>query len=257
MSGEPGAVARRLRLEWGIVAAVALAVLALGLRFFDEVATATGGPGWLAVAGAVLAYEVGFLWYHLDRNRTVSGRIRASLGLANAVTLLRGVLYAVVAGFVLVPPTGPVVQWVPGICYGAGAALDFVDGYVARRAGLETVLGGKLDHAFDTLGFLVAPLVGVAWGQLPVWYLALSAARYCFRAGRAWRRWRGRSVFPLPESRLRRRLAAGQMAFIAAALLPVTPAAVVFPAATVALAASLAVFGRDWLAVSGRLSREQ
>jgi len=198
---------------------------------------------------------VWFLRRHLDRNRPEGGVTLASLGLPNAVTLVRGFLYAGVAGFLFVPPgtLSPAARWLPGVCYGVGATLDALDGHLARWNGPETLLGRKLDLAFDTLGFLLAPLVGVAWGRLPAVYLSLSAARYCYRAACWWRERRGRRVGDLPESRLRRPLAAFQMAFIAVALLPVLPPRLVHPAALVAAAPSLLLFARDYLAVTGRL----
>ncbi|MEF8856454.1 MAG: CDP-alcohol phosphatidyltransferase family protein [Haloplanus sp.] len=211
------------------------------------VASATGYTAanrWVLVAGAVLVYEVGFLAYHLDDGTT-------ALALPNLVTLSRGGLYAATAGFLLVPPV-PAVRWAPAVCYGAGVALDFADGLLARRLGRTTDLGAKLDLAFDTLGFLVAPLVGVVWGRLPVAYLSLSAARYVYRAGIGWRKRRERPVGDLPESRLRRPLAALQMGVIAVALAPSLPVSVVHPLALVAVAPSLAVFARDYLAVTGR-----
>ncbi|AZH27114.1 CDP-alcohol phosphatidyltransferase family protein [Haloplanus aerogenes] len=204
----------------------------------------TAANRWVLVAGVVLAYEVGYLAYHLDDGT-------AALALPNLVTLVRGGLYAAAAGFLLVPPA-PAVRWAPAVCYGTGIVLDLVDGRLARRRGRTTDLGAKLDLAFDTLGFLVAPLVGVAWGRLPVAYLSLSAARYVYRAGIGWRKRRGQPVSDLPESRVRRPLAALQMGFITVALAPVLPVSVVHPLALVVVAPSLAVFARDYLAVTGR-----
>lgn len=241
----------RLRRQWLLAAACAAVGVVLGwdaLREFDMAIARR----WVLPTTAVLGFELWFLTRHLDRNRTAEGRLCETLGPANAVTLVRGGLYAAVAGFVFVPPT-PAVAWLPGVCYGVGAALDWIDGRIATTIGRVTRLGATLDHAFDTLGFLVAPLVGVVWGRLPVWYLALSFARYVFKAARAGRRHRGRPVYDLPESRVRRPLAAGQMAFITLALLPVLPAPTVHVAATLALVPSLAVFARDYLVVSGRL----
>jgi len=207
----------------------------------------TAANRWVLVTGVVLTYVVGYLAYHLDDGT-------AALALPNLLTLIRGGLYAAAAGFLFVPPVSP-IQWAPAVCYGTGVALDFVDGRLARRTGRTTDLGTKLDLAFDTLGFLVAPLVGVAWGRLPVAYLSLSAARYVYRAGIGWRKRRGRPVGDLPESRARRPLAALQMGFIAVALAPVLPTSVVHPLALVVVAPSLAVFARDYLAVTGRIDR--
>lgn len=257
MSGETRRLDGRLRLEWLVFVGATAVFAAVGARLVSDAAGEAAGWRWLAGLGVVLAYQAAFLSYHLGRLGWTNEPPQDSFGTANAVTLLRGLLFAAVGGFLLVPPTTPLIRWAPGLCYGAGAALDLVDGHVARRNGRTSELGRRLDHAFDTLGFLLAPLVGVAWGRLPVWYLSLSAARYVFRAGRAWRRRSDRPVHPLPESRLRRWLAAFQMAFIAVALLPVLPVGIVHPAAAVALAPSLAWFLRDWLVVSGRLPRRE
>lgn len=255
MGAEPGRAssgARRLRLEWLAAVAAAAVGTATGAALLSGHAGPTAAQHWLLVAGLVAAAELGYLGVRLVEADGAAPPAGGSLGAANAVTLLRGLLYAFAGGFLFVAPTTPAVRWAPALCYGAGAALDLVDGQVARRTGGAGALGERLDQAFDVTGMAVAPLVGVAWGRLPVWYLALSVAPFAFRAGRRWRRRRGRPVHPLPESRLRRRLAAFQMAFVAAALAPVVPAPVVHPAATVALVPSLAVFARDWLAVSGR-----
>nr|WP_231554243.1 hypothetical protein [Halobellus rufus] len=107
--------------------------------------------------------------------------------------------------------------------------------------------------AFDTTGFLVAPVVAVLWGQLPIWYLSLSAARYLFKAGRGLRRRRGLPVYDLPDSLIRRPLAGLQMAFITLALSPLLGLAAIRLPALLVLVPSLAVFLRDYLVVSGRL----
>jgi len=247
MSGETPTAGVRLRVEWALTALAALALVAVGRELVGSAVGDAAAGRWVLVAGAVLAYELWFLRRHLARNAEPDGPLRESLGPANALTVVRGGLYAAAGGFLLVPPTAG-VRWVPGLCYGVGAVLDFVDGWVARRTDRQSVLGARLDLAFDTLGFLVVALVAVAWGRLPAWYLALGLARYCFRAGEAYRRYRGRPVGSLPESRVRRPLAALQMGVITAALLPTLPTRV-----TVPLAPSLLVFGRDWLVVSGRL----
>ncbi|WP_251328954.1 CDP-alcohol phosphatidyltransferase family protein [Haloplanus pelagicus] len=248
MSGEN---VRGRRLDAAAVTATAVAAAGVAVGGWTLVADATtraAANRWTAITGAVLAYEVGFLALHLD-----AGRPGAAVAPPNLVTLGRGLLYAATAGFLVVPPTTPAVRWAPAACYGTGVALDFADGRLARRTGRTTPLGAKLDHAFDTLGFLVAPLVGVAWGRLPPIYLSLSAARYVYLLGVGWRRRRDRPVGDLPESRVRRPLAALQMGFITVALAPVVPASIVHPASLVALAPSLATFVRDYVAVTGRL----
>lgn len=250
MSGSGEAVYERRRVAATATVGVAAAAVAVGgWTLVADAAAYDAANRWVLVAGAVLAYEVAFLAYHLDTDG-----VDAVLAPPNLVTLTRGALYAATAGFLFVPPTTAVVRWAPAACYGTGVVLDFVDGSLARRLDRTTELGAKLDLAFDTLGFLVAPLVAVAWGQLPVAYLSLSAARYVYRAGVGWRTRRGRPVGDLPDSRIRRPLAALQMGFIAVALAPVLPASVVHPLAFVVVTPSLATFARDYLAVTGRLA---
>jgi len=250
MSGSGEAVYERRRVAATATVGVAAAAVAVG--GWTLVADATSyvdANRWVVVTGVVLAYEVGFLAYHLDADG-----VDAALAPPNLVTLTRGGLYAATAGFLFVPPTTATIRWAPAVCYGVGVVLDVVDGSLARRTGRTTALGTKLDLAFDTLGFLVAPLVAVAWGRLPVAYLSLSAARYVYRAGIGWRKRRGRPVGDLPESRVRRPLAALQMGFITVALAPVLPVSVVHPLALAVAAPSLVTFARDYLAVTGRLA---
>jgi CDP-diacylglycerol--glycerol-3-phosphate 3-phosphatidyltransferase len=247
-----------LRRDW---TAVAVAFVLALVAATGGVAAATDHPiavRWAIPAGGVAVFELWFLRRHLDANHAEGAeRDRyATLGAPNLVTLARGGAFAAVAGFAAVDPVDE-LAWLPALLYGAGCALDWVDGLVARRAGRTTLLGAKLDMAFDTLGFLVAPVVAVLWGRLPVWYLSLSLARYLFRAGRGLRRRRGRPVYELPESSVRRSLAGLQMAFIALALAPVLPASAIRPLAAAVLAPSLAVFLRDYLVVAGHLRRRK
>jgi CDP-diacylglycerol--glycerol-3-phosphate 3-phosphatidyltransferase len=246
----------RLRRQWWLAAAgfvSTTSVVGVGLaRAFDADAAGL----WLLGTGVVVGYQLWFLRRSLGGNHAPEDDDpSASLGPANAVTLVRGWLYAGVAGFVLfAPPETSVWRWAPAAWYGVGALLDRVDGALARTVGRRTVLGARLDLAFDTVGFLVAPLVGVLWDHLPIWYLSISVARYLFKAGRGWRRARGKPVYDLPSSRVRRPLAALQMVFITVALVPVVPQSAVYTAAAVVVTPSLVVFLRDYLVVAGHLN---
>jgi len=266
----------RLRRQWGVATVALTAALAGVAVALDASPAPPRLPGltdsvavqWAVPTTVTGGFVVWFCWRHLDANRrdTTAGggdgesgtgadqpRAYATLGVANTVTVARGGLFAAVAGFVAVEPTDQ-VAWLPALCYGTGCALDLADGAIARWRDRATVLGAKLDMAVDTLGFLVAPVVAVVWGRLPAWYLSLSAARYLFKAGRGSRRARGRPVYDLPPSTVRRPLAGVQMAFLSVALAPVVPVRTVRALAAVVLVPSLAVFARDYLVVSGRLS---
>lgn len=247
-----------LRGDWTIV--TVLFTLALGMGT-GGVAVATELPvaaQWFALTTIVGVFELRFLHQHLDTNYTEGAEtgLYDTLGIANAVTLARGGIFGAVAGFAVVEPT-PALAWFPSILYGVGCLLDWVDGLTARVLGRTTVLGTKLDMAFDTLGFLVAPVVAVLWGRLPVWYLSLSAARYLFKAGRWLRRRHGKPTEELPPSAVRRPLAGLQMAFITVALAPVLSPKTIGTLAIVVLSPSLLVFVRDYLVVAGHLNQQK
>jgi CDP-diacylglycerol--glycerol-3-phosphate 3-phosphatidyltransferase len=251
MSGAEAALFGHDRRRWVFFGGGGVLVFAAGIAGLKLAAGVDAAARWALVVAPLLCYEV---WFYHSR-RSALGEDGHPIRAADAVTVIRGWLYAATAGFLLVPRTAGVV-WVPALCYGAGVVLDHVDGRIARRTGGGTRLGERLDMAFDTLGFLVAPAVAVVWGALPVWYLLLSGARYLFKGARGLRRWRGRPVHPLPDSAWRRRLSGVHMVVIAVALVPAVPAGPVAAVAAVALALSLSVFARDYLAVTGVLATD-
>ena len=233
----------------GFVLMLSAIVLVVGAVARPIVATKWGGT-----VAIVAVLELAYLFAHLESNHPegASRQIYDSLGVANHVTLLRGGLFAATAGFVFLEPRGS-IAWLPALLYGAGCVLDSIDGALARARDRMTLLGQRLDLAVDSLGFVVAPVVAIVWGRLPIWYLSLSAARYLFLAGTTWRRRRGRPVYDLPESAVRRPLAGLQMAFITFALAPVLPSETVHVLAVVVLPPSLIVFFRDYLVVAGHV----
>jgi CDP-diacylglycerol--glycerol-3-phosphate 3-phosphatidyltransferase len=150
----------------------------------------------------------------------------ASLGLANFVTLWRGGLVALAAGFIgLRPAAGGVpaamVAWMPGCLYLAAALLDRLDGWIARRLRRESDLGACLDGEFDALGLACAAMLLVDRGRAPNAYLLVGAAYYLWQGARALRLRRGGSLVVVRPWNGARLLAGCQMGFAAAALLPI------------------------------------
>lgn len=238
-----------LWLRWIAAALVGVCALASAAVSLDGRWSSTRIARWSGTATAVVACELGILAYGLNRNRRAqSAPLLPTLGVPNAVTLVRGLLAAGVGGFVFVVPDGSLV-WLPGVLFLSALSLDAVDGAVARHLDRVTELGAYLDVEFDALALFVGLLVAIAWGQLPVWYLLAGVARYAFVAGTELRRRRGKPVRGLPESRRRQVVGVAQMLVVGVALLPGVAPPATTAAAAAALAALLVSFWIDWRAV--------
>jgi CDP-diacylglycerol--glycerol-3-phosphate 3-phosphatidyltransferase len=96
--------------------------------------------------------------------------------LLRALTYVRVILVPVVMWLVLVDPFDH-AYGVAAALFAAGAATDFLDGYLARRWAATTTLGGFLDTTADKLlvsGVLIA-LVSV--GRASAWIAAIIVGR--------------------------------------------------------------------------------
>ena len=210
---------------------------------------------WLIGTTSVAVYFLRLLWRHAPDNATTATTALApTFGWGTGVTLLRVACLSLLSGYLLSPPTPSQLWHVAGL-YATIGAGDWLDGFLARRTGHETRLGELLDLQVDALGMLVAPIIAVTAGRLPVWYLLLSSAYFVFHAALALRRGTGR---PCYQERLRpsahaRTFAGYQMTLVAAALVPILDAGTVHVVATILMVPSLVAFGRDWGVATGRL----
>jgi CDP-diacylglycerol--glycerol-3-phosphate 3-phosphatidyltransferase len=211
----------------------------------------------LAAALAAWAVACAALWRGRAHNALISDVEQAPLpgfSAATWITVGRALLVSALAGFLFGPAPGDIVGCIAGALYTLAAIGDGLDGWVARRTGTATRWGAMLDVRVDALGLLIAPLLAVLWGRLPVWYLLLSVAYPLFQAA-VWLR--GRLGLPTFRDRLRpdpraRFFAGVQMGVVAGALFPVLPRALMWPLATVVMLPTLALFIREWLVLAGR-----
>lgn len=61
--------------------------------------------------------------------------------------------------------------------FGAAAATDFIDGWLARKWGVVTVLGKFLDPLADKLIVMAALIMLIPYGRVPAWAVFLLLAR--------------------------------------------------------------------------------
>jgi CDP-diacylglycerol--glycerol-3-phosphate 3-phosphatidyltransferase len=240
-----------LRRQWVYVAFLYSAVLGAGYWMMTRVWPADAAAQWLALALATMAVQMLVLWWALRFNHHPDNdALFPDLGIANGMTLTRGLLACLMAGFLFGPtPTGW-LAWAPALLYMTERVIDFFDGFVARYTSRETKLGTILDMEFDGLGILIAVGLAIQFDHLPVWYLVLGLARQLFLFGMWVRRRQNKPNFDLPPSDHRRLIAGFQTGFISIVLWPMwTTELAMFSAWLFAVPLAFS-FGRDWLVVS-------
>jgi CDP-diacylglycerol--glycerol-3-phosphate 3-phosphatidyltransferase len=242
----------KLRRLWGGVAVLGLLALLLGWFGLSRAWQPWMAWRWFGLATVIGGYVLGLLWYGLAHNyRDGEGLLLDHLGAGNTLSLLRGLLLAALAGFLVLPRPPGWLGWLPGLLYISAALIDLFDGYAARRMGQVTLLGADLDMGLDGLGMLLASGLAVQYGQTAGWFLLVGLARYLYVAGLWLRQRRGLPIHALPSSNTRRPFAGAMMGFVGMVLLPVFTPPVTQLAAVAFALPLLAGFLRDWLVVSG------
>ena len=174
---------RRLTLICSLTLVVGAILLRLGALDPDFSARR-----WLMISALTVAGVFWFLRRVLDQNHAPGRQeLFADLGPANVLTIYRGLAYAWMAGFLLLPRPGGLLDWLPALLYIGASVADVFDGYLARRSDRVTRLGETLDMEFDGFGVLVASALAVQYGQLPLLFLLVAFARPLFVWGMLWR----------------------------------------------------------------------
>lgn len=192
-----------------------------------------------------------------DNRATPDTALYPSLGWANRLTILRGFLIALCAGFLCQSLHHELLYWLPALLYSIAAILDRVDGYIARRTGRTSLMGDALDNMFDALGLLIAPLLALNFAKVHWAYLLVSGAYYAFHLGLRWRARKGLPNYSLEPSLLRRTLAGFQMGYVAVVLWPPFDAQITRLAGFAFMLPILIGFLVDWCVVSGRIDRQK
>ncbi len=166
-------------------------------------------------------------------------------GPANLVTTVRAMLVALVAALIGEPAT-PAVAWSAVGTAALVAALDGLDGRLARRSGMVSDFGARFD--METDAFLVLVLSVLVWQheKAGAWVLLCGAMRYAFVAAGWGLPWLAR---PLRSTVRGKAVAVGQMAGLAVALSPPVPVPLSVSVAGITLGALVWSFAIDvlWL----------
>jgi phosphatidylglycerophosphate synthase len=175
-------------------------------------------------------------------------------GPANRVTLVRGMLVALIGGTIgLVDGAGP-AGWCVFLAAVIALILDGVDGWVARHAGVCSAFGARFDRELDALFLVVLSSLVHDLGKAGAWVLAIGGLRYGFVAARL--------LWPqlgadLPESTRRKLVCALQGVALTTCLAPVVGQGLASVLAGGALAALTVSFAVDvaWLNRNARDDR--
>ena len=231
-------VARRSRVDRGRqVGPLAGLGCALVLLVVLERTAGLGAAGWLLGLGSGLTLNV-----------ALAGALRrdpsARLGPAGWVTLLRATLAVGVAALTAASLQRGVAVATLVTLASIALALDFVDGWIARRTATESVLGARLDGEVDA--FLILALSIEVAPSAGAWVLAIGLARYAFLAAGWALPWMRAA---LPRRDWRKTVAASQGVALVIGASGVVPPTVSRVFLAVALAMLAESFGRDvwWL----------
>jgi phosphatidylglycerophosphate synthase len=138
-------------------------------------------------------------------------------GAANTITLLRAGIVALLAGLLGLTTPTPDLAWPMAALAMVALMLDGVDGWLARRNGMQSPFGARFDMEVDA--FFILILAALIWqsGKAGAWVILSGAMRYGFVA-LGWRlSWLKR---PLPPRCRRQTVCVIQTAVLALCLTP-------------------------------------
>ena len=105
----------------------------------------------------------------------VRGLREDAFNLPNLLTMLRIVMIPVV--MLMLQEGTPVMNFWAGWVYTAATITDALDGYLARKRGLVSVVGKFLDPLADKLLVMATLVLMVGMGRVPAWIVVVILAR--------------------------------------------------------------------------------
>jgi phosphatidylglycerophosphate synthase len=146
----------------------ALAAILAALPFATPVAPLAGFAAFALVA-------------LLARSQIDGSHPHARFGTANVITLTRAAGAAVFVALAFEPQllTG-YAGWLAAGAAGVLLSLDGIDGWLARRQGLASAFGARIDMETDALLVMALAALALGLGKAGVWVLCLVQIRYAF-----------------------------------------------------------------------------
>jgi CDP-diacylglycerol--glycerol-3-phosphate 3-phosphatidyltransferase len=102
-------------------------------------------------------------------------RIKRVLSHPNTLTLFRVIAVPIVVILMIYP--NRVFTALAALLFSAAAITDYLDGYLARRRGLETTLGKVMDPVADKLLVSSAFIMMTSHGWIPAWMVCIIIGR--------------------------------------------------------------------------------
>jgi len=176
------------------------------------------------------------------------------LTLASRITAIRATGAVLLGGFIVAGTGAETANWLPAVLFAAVAALDGIDGYVARRMDETSTFGGEFDTQVDAFAILIGTIVAVRLGAAPAVFVAIGLYQYVFFLGKKLRQHKGYAVHDLPPRKRRTYVGATSMIAVFVVLLPGVPSGVTWFLAVIAMIPITYSFAVDWLYAIGWMS---
>jgi phosphatidylglycerophosphate synthase len=144
----------------------------------------------------------------------------ARLGPGNQTTTARALLVALLVALIG-EPADLRIAWTAASVSAIAAALDGLDGWLARRSRMASAFGARFDMEIDALLILALSVLAWRFGKAGAWVMLSGALRYAFVGAASLFEWMRR---PLPPSRRRQTICVVQVAALTLTVAPIVDA---------------------------------
>lgn len=258
ISAQRAVAQKNLSRTWLIAVVIATMTLAGVAQLLSWQWAPDAVGRWAIIAGLAVFYELRIFKQIIPlMHRSGETTLLTHVGPGMALTLLAGLSYALLAGFLMVTPPAGWLGWLPAGLITVAVLADTVDGPISRQRNEMTVGGRHLSREFRALGTLVATAVAIHYGKLDSWFLIIGIMDYLALFSMSWLARKNKPLHAPPPPRQRHLLQVLYLAALSVALWPVVTWAY---AMTLSILFGLPYFLiaiRDWFILTGLLNPDQ